>query len=71
LNKKHTIGGQKGAAHFMVKTTMFINNVQTFKTTPQKKVTANKRQHQLSGKIHSVSNLVVQSWRTLDIGLTL
>ena len=55
----------------MVKTTMFINNVQTFKTTPQKKVTANKRQQQLSGKIRSVSNLVVQSWGTLDIGLTL
>jgi hypothetical protein len=38
----------------MVKTTMFINNVQTFKTTHQKKVTANKRQQQLSGKIRSV-----------------
>ena len=55
----------------MVKTTMFINNVQTFKTTHQKKVTANKRQQQLSGKIRSVSNLVVQNWGTLDIGLTL
>jgi hypothetical protein len=28
-------------------------------------------QQQLSGKIRSVSNLVVQNWGTLDIGLTL